>query len=234
MRFTRKGKHSGTPMPPPPLQTDTPLSKWCLSIYDTTLAKFEECLLNNNLSALIISGYPTQRQLYDAWENILAEYSEGLGNNEFILYRNMYREIEILKLNIEMVKICIAALRKNYSSKFCNELNRLLFVNCKFNVNDPKSYFAELDKCERRIGGLKMNLDLKLIEFVEVEKKVKNNDSGKKIDKNYFTSVLIIISRGLSLGYKLNKDIMLNEYLEYFRQCNEEGKKNQPKKYERY
>jgi hypothetical protein len=171
-----------------------------------------------------------------AWESILQEYSEILGNSEFRLYYSLFKQVELLKLNIEMIKICIAVLRKNYSKKFAGELNAMLYLTCKFNPRDLKTYFSELDKCERRIGGLKMNLDLKLIEFEEIKKKVEGGN-GKKIDKNYFSSMLITLSRVLSLGYKLNKDIMMNEYCEYYRQAAteaEEANKRKPKEIPRY
>jgi hypothetical protein len=191
--------------------------------------------LNNNLSALTISGFPTPKQLSDAWENIMQEYSDALGNAEFTMYAKMFKEVEVMRLNYQMIEILISALRKFYSPKFCKELNEMLYVNFKFDINNTDNYFADLDNCQRRMGGLKMNLELKIIEFEEIKKSFDKDGNKKKIDKNYFTSMLIVLSR--VNGYRITKDIFVNEYCEYYKQAaneTEQAKKNEPKTYVRH
>jgi hypothetical protein len=106
-------------------------------------------------------------------------------------------------------------LRKIYSDYFCDELRRLLRTDFKFNINDLPTYYDELDKCDRRAKGLKINLDLKQIEFDQVKNKLNEKDNTK-IDKNYFTSILITLSRFNK--YRLTKDIFINEYCEHVKQ----------------
>jgi hypothetical protein len=127
------------------------------------------------------------------------------------------REVELLKIDFESIQILIAALRKQYSEFFCKELNNLLHTNCTFNVLDEKSYNAELDKCERRSRALKIRLDLKTMEFDAIKNKL-GSKKGDKIDKNYFTSVLIVLSK--HNGYQITKEIFVNEYIEYIKQFN--------------
>lgn len=242
--FTRKGKRSASQMQPQPPLKDTTLSNmspdsnevnYSKSIYDLKLSSFENCLLNNNLSALTISGFPTIKQLSDSWQNILQEYSDALGNAEFNMYAKMFKEVEVMKLNYQMIEILISALRKIYSPKFCKELNEMLYVNFKFDINNTDSYFADLDNCQRRMGGLKMNLELKTIEFEEIKKSFDGDGNKKKIDKNYFTSMLIVLSR--VNRYRITKDIFVNEYCEYYKQAaneTEQMKKNESKTYVRH
>lgn len=215
MRSIGKAKASVSPMPLPPSQMDIPSSRWYQNIYNLPLNKFEECLINNNLSVLTIGGFPTPVELNTAWSNIMEEYTTAIGDTEFQMYVELYREVELLKIDYSSIGLLISALRKNYSKYFCDELNILLRTDCKFNVKDLTSYFAELDKCERRAGAKKIQLDLKLIEFEAVKKKV-TGGKEEKIDKNYFTSVLIILSKHNT--YRITKDIFVNEYCEYLKQ----------------
>ena len=211
-----------------------PLPKFYSTIYELPLKNFEDVLVNNNLSALVISGFPDPKLLNDAWNNVLIEYTEALGTSEYLMYVNIYREYELLKLNMEMMKLCICTLRKNYSTYFVDELKGLMRVSFDFNVEDTESYFSDLDKCEKRIGGFKLNADIKKIEFESVKKKFegdKEQGLNKKIDKNYFTSVLIILSK--HNGYKVTKDIFVNEYCEYLKQL-EEYNKQMDKSYKKY
>lgn len=59
-----------------------------------------------------------------------------------------------------------------------------------------------------------------------MEKKMEAKE-GAKIDKNYFTGVLIMLGR--HNNYKISKEITVNEYCEYIRQynlyCDEMSKK---------
>lgn len=211
-----------------------PLPKYYDNIYELPLKNFEEVLINNNLSSLIVSGFPMPEQLQVAWTNILTEYTEALGTSEYLMYVNIYREFELLKLNIELMKICIATLRKNYSVFFINELKALMRVSYQFNIDDTDSYFADLDKCEKRIGGFKLNVYIKEKEFDAIKKKFEGDEKNglnKKIDRNYFTSVLIVLSKHNS--YKVTKDIFVNEYCEYLRQLEQYNAQND-KSYKKY
>ena len=231
MRFIMKGKQSASQTPIQPPQTDTQLSSFYRNI-DLPLKNFETCLLDKNLSSLIISGFPKEVDLMFAWETIIQEYTEALGSSEFILYRNMFKQVEILKLDMAMLTMLVTGLRKNYSLKLCGELNAMLRTRFPFNIKDVKSYLSDLKKCEGRMGGLKINLDLKVLEFEAIKKNHEEKNAGKPIDNNYFTSMLVILSR--VNGFRLTKDISVREYCEYYRQCAQENEKSKKKEIPRY
>lgn len=191
---------------------------------------FERCLIDGNLSALIISGFPNPDDLAQAWGRILGQYTELLEDLEYKLYVQLYREVELLKLNYECVQELVTTLRSFYSPFLASELNLLLKTNCKFNAEDVKSYYAELDKCERRGKAFKLQLDYKMSEFEALKQKVKRKD-GEPIDKNYFTRVLVILSRFNQ--FMVSKDIMVNVYCEMLRQYNDfcESQKKPKKRY---
>ena len=217
MRFVKKATQSATPITTPQPSTEAVSSKWFRDIFELPLGKFEECLLNNNLSALVISGFPSPEELQSAWQTIIQEYSDSIGSVEHSIYLHLFKELELLKLDYESVKLLIGSLRKVYVPYFCDELNMLLRTNCNFNIQDVPSYYAQLDKCERRSKAMKIRLDLKVMEFEAVKNKM-SGEGGKEIDKNYFTGVLIIL--GKHNGYRITKDIFVNEYCEYLKQFN--------------
>ncbi len=198
-----------------PLQSNTTLCKWHYSIYTLSLSNFEDCLINQNFSSLIITGFPNELELHTAWEIIMQEYSEALGDTEYKTYLSVYKSYELLKINYQCVATCIKALRKNNSPFFCQELNKLLRINCNFNFNDILTYNEELNKCDRRAKSLLISIELKKIELENLQRKI-NTKENKDIDKNYFTSVLIYISK--HNGYRITKDITVSEYCEYLKQ----------------
>lgn len=224
MRFIRPETPAATPIMTPQSQKDTTLPNWFHDIHSCPLRNFEECLLNKNLSALIISGFPAPKELSKAWESIVSEYSDSLGSTEYNLFGHLFKEVKLLEIDYACVQTCIGTLRKIYSKYFCSELNMLLHTNFRFedyvdkdgNVFDVNSYYALIDKCERRSKAMKIRLDLKTMEFDAVKDKM--SGKGKEIDKNYFTSILIILSK--HNNYRITKEITVAEYCEYMKQFN--------------
>lgn len=217
LRFTKKKTSSHLPKSNPSAQKDIPLSKWYQNIHELPLSRFEDCLLDNNLSALVISGFPLPETLQKSWLFILQEYSDAIGNSEHMLYMNLMREVELLRIDLESLKVLISTLRVIYSKYFCEQLNEMVNANCKFDWNDQDTYQKEIDRCERRGKSYKIRYDLKKNEFDNLQKKMSAKE-GQKIDKNYFTGVLIMLSR--HNNYKITKEITVSEYCEYIKQYN--------------
>lgn len=140
-------------------QKDIPLSKWYQSIYELPLRQFEDCLINNNLSALVISGFPLPDVLQAAWVNILQEYADAIGNSEHRMYMNLMKELEMLRIDVECLKILTTTLRSMYSKYFCQQLNEMTGASCQFNWDDQKSYQRDIDRCERRGKSYKIRYD---------------------------------------------------------------------------
>jgi len=208
------------------------LSSIYQNITNLPLSKFIDCIVDGNLSALIITGFPDFKRLQSAWNNILQDYSEAIGTGEYRLYISLYKEISLLKIDYESIHTIVDALRSIqefivindydvnedvYSCQkvLCKELNKLLHTSCRFNNRDDISYHEELNKCIRRTGGLKIRLDLKLLAFAEIEKKAKD---GKKMDRAYFDSMLITISDHAK--YEIGENITVSKYCERIKRYN--------------
>ena len=198
------------------------------SIDNLPLNKFIDCLVDNNLSALTISGFPTEQQLTEAWAVIINQYTDIIGSHEYKMYVSMFKEVALLKLTLQQINIIIAKedkekgikpgiLRLGYDEFFAGEINRLLGTSCRFNWNDQKSYYAELDKCVNRSKAIKIQLDLKLLKFEAIEKK--NTQSAvTKIDRQYFVSILITLSDHAK--YPILDNIKMSEYCERIKRFN--------------
>ena len=200
-------------------------------ISELPLSRFIDCIVDNNLYALVITGTPDLTELQKAWANILTQYSEALGVAEFKLYISLYREISLLEIDYKTIHTNVDVLRsiqrwtlKNGTTpeieacriKLGKEVNSLLRTACKFNEKDDATYQEELNKCIRRTGGLKIRLDLKLLAFDEIKKK---NKSGVELTRPYFDSVLISISDHAK--YEITETITVSKYCERIKRYNQ-------------
>lgn len=199
------------------------------AIGNLPLNKFIDCDVDGNLSALIISGFPTPEQLKVAWDFILSEYTELVGTAEYRMYVELYREVNILRITLDQIAMAVGGevsgengekvkvigmLRLVYNESVANTLNELLNTKCRFNWADQKSYHAECDKCIRRSKSIKIKLDLKNLHFAAIEKKNKAR-KGEKMDRQYYVSILVTLSDFAK--YRIEETIKMSEYCERIR-----------------
>lgn len=185
---------------------------------------FVDCIVDDNLHSLVISGKPTDDELAEAWGNILSEYTDAIGNNEYKLYVGLYKEISILKLTYHQILNAVSVLKHTYSEYLCNELNRLLGQRCVFNWNDQPSYQEALNKCLRRSKSIKISIDLKVIQFEGIQKKHKD-ENRQEYTRAYFDTVLINLSDHakyeiqdtITVGKYCERVTRLNKYIENLR-----------------
>lgn len=192
-----------------------------LSIYQSIdklpLHRFVDCIVDNNLHSLVIEGKPTELQLQEAWNNILSEYTEAIGNHEYRIYISLYKEISLLKLSYNQIITSIEMLRVVYSEYLCQQLNNLLKTSCKFNYKDQNSYQEELSKCLRRSKSIKISIDLKVLQFDAIQKKHFGKEE-QKYTRGYFDSILINLSDHAK--YEIHESITVSKYCERIKRFN--------------
>lgn len=237
--FGKKVANTNLEIQHPPVTT--PSSSIYLSIHKLPLHKFIDCIVDNNIYALRIKGNPSEIELQQAWNNILQEYTETIGDNEYRLHLSLFRSISELQLTLDQIRSLAAEekrdpvtgditelgiLRKLYSRYLCNELNKLLKTSFRLNWADQASYQEELNKCMRRSKAIKISLDLKLLQFEAIEKKHEDK-KGHTYTRPYFISVLINLSNHAK--YQIPDTITVLEYCERMKQYNQyaETLKNQ-------
>lgn len=219
-QYIKRGTSSDTLPSMKQLETITQSFRCYQDISHLPLSLFIEITINNDLRFLTIEGQPTELQLAQAWQNILAQYSDAIGDQEFKLYTNLLKEVTILSVNLQLIHHLVDTLWKIYDERLAKELNQLLGTSFKFNPHDNESYQNELARCINRSKSLKIKLTLKMTQFEALEKKqVKNT----KPTYEYYDSILITLSDHAK--YQLYADDMtvfqycerinrLNKYLE--------------------
>jgi len=207
--------------------------KYHTTIDELPRTKFIDCDVDNNLASLIIDTVPNPEilqtiwpELNMAWANILSQYGERVGSNEYKMYVALYKEIYVLKITLDQINILAGRetkdqegnitqragiLRIYYVEESAKELNDLLKTTCRFNNLDPKSYHAELDKCINRSKAFKIRLDLKLLAFDAIEKKQKGKE-GEKSTRQYYDSIMVTLIDHAKVH--IPEDIKMGQYCE--------------------
>lgn len=186
--FTRKLVSGSIAMPSTLTETDTQLSKWYHNITDLPLNKYVECVVDRNLAALVISGYPTQEQLEAAWLEIAEQYADMMGDAEHRMYIKLYKELIILNIEYQQILSLIEVLTMVVYKPFEQKLNELLFTNFSFTTSREK----ELDTCYRLSKSTLLKIDMKKAHLDALKEKGENHD--KTPTKEYFQSILITLS----------------------------------------
>lgn len=197
--------------------TDTISSQFYRHIVDIPLNRFIDVTTTGLLYPLIISGKPSDAELHAAWDNIVDEYSQELGNGEQDLHVSLFKEIVKLQAAIEEIALCVGMLEKVYCGKLVSRINKILNTNFVFDVNNEEDYNRKLQSCLSRSKGFKIQLDLKLEQFEKIKSKIEN--PGQLPAKSYYQSILITI-RG-SEGYFIKADeITVYEFCEMIKRHN--------------
>jgi hypothetical protein len=186
--FTRKQANGSTATPSTPIETATQSNKWYQKISDLPLNKYIECVVDGNLSALVISGYPTQEQLEASWFEIVEQYAEAMGDAEHRMYIKLYKELVYLNIEHKQIISLIEVLTIVVYKPFEQKLNELLFTNFSFTANREK----ELDTCYRLSKSTLLKIDMKKAQLDGL--KEKGEDTDKTPTREYFQSILITLS----------------------------------------
>jgi hypothetical protein len=200
-----------------PEKKDTPSCAWYSSINKLPLTRFIDAIVDNNLSALIISGRPTDIELDLAWQDIQLEYSDALGDGEAKLQANLTRQISILQITLQQIEMLIEVLGEVYYEDFSVKLNGLLKTNFVFNPKEPETYSKNLKACFSRSRGIKIDLHIKQEQLKGISGK--QTDSNFKYTREYFQSMLITISDHAK--YQIMDNITVFEFCNRIKRFND-------------
>jgi hypothetical protein len=213
--FTKKQTNTETAMPSLPSTVDTRSSRLYRSIAQLPLNKFIDVVVDSNLYALVISGSPSVVDLEQAWAEVKGEYLDAVGDHESKLYWSLFREINILTITLNQIKLLVEMLEQVYYPPFAEKLNRLLHTAFAFDPNNEEEYIRLLKGCINRSKAYKIDLDLKTIHMQSIDEK---RQSGGSYSREYFQSVLITISDHAK--YPVSDTISVYEFCERMRRYN--------------
>ena len=224
---------------------ELPPLKLYQNIHKLPLEKYIDCICDNNLYALVISGTPTIEELQATWEEIKQQVSEIGGSDTHSLLRSLYKEVNALRVQYSYIINTIEALRlvqdhiinKSYDvhqsifvkqKELCNELNTQLKSSFKFNIWDEVAYYRDLSGCVTRSGSIKIKLDLRTMAYEQVRIKAQEGGKETKITRSYFDKVLINISQYAK--YELTESITVSKFYERIKRYTEHCKNLSSKK----
>lgn len=215
-RWSFGRKERSTVMAPTSPKEPQPLSTYHSSIDTLPLCRFIDCIVDNNLAALVITGEPNYNELRRAWSNILGEYSDAVGNAEYRVYVSVFKEVTELELKLSAITSAIDILRQGiYSRYLCDALNKDLRASFRFNYKDPASFQAEVEKAYRRSKAIKVQLDLKEMHLRSLEAK---HTDGKRPDRRYYDAILVSLSDFAK--YEITESITVSKFCERLKRYN--------------
>ncbi len=222
LQFSEPQRDFASPSP-----SQVPLSKYYSSIHQLPLNRFIDCMVDDNLHALVISGDPNMSLVAEAWNDIREQYSLCIGNSQVSNYVKRLNEINQLKANIDMIYELIQVLRHRYVKRFADRLNDLLFTEFVFDISNLTEYDKLLNGCYNRTAGLKMRLDMLIINFKAIQEA--NQVNYKKPTREYFLSMLVTLSDFAQ--FMIPDTITVFEFCERIKRANEKNEiiKNQIK-----
>lgn len=166
-------------------------------------------MVDKNLYALVISGSPSIEELQAAWADIRMEAADKGADLEYKIYLSLFKEINVLKSNIDQIRELIAILKDTYTEQFAKKLNKLLITNFDFSPPFTPEYDKLLSRCYNMTGALRLRLDMQISNFKAIEEKFKDN---KEPTRDYYLSLLITLSD--NAGYSLGENMTVFEFYE--------------------
>lgn len=180
------------------------------SIVDLPLYLFMDAICDEKLHSIVISGYPTPDELERAWEELLHQHNEKMGDAESRLMFSLFKQILQRDCELKMIDIALAILVDSYVPRLVEELNGIFHVSFSLDFSNRQDYDQKLQVFRNLKGSVKMTRDLKQLQYDSIKKK--KESSNKKPDREYFQTMLLNISDFAK--YEVNDHVSVFTYCE--------------------
>jgi hypothetical protein len=204
----------------------------------TTIAKlpletFVDCLVDEDFSGLVIEGVPTQEEIASAWEDILIQYADAIGDYGYRSY--LKAEMAYRAAEIKYNKACTYIEMLNYYyinekvviPKWIAELNKLISQPFVFDKEDLPAYEKYLSGANSRNKSNLFMMEMKREQYLAILK-VQQTEKNEKPDRDYFEKVLINLSDFKKREILINNIsthrfcVLVNQYSQYMRHAQTE------------
>lgn len=191
------------------------------------LSHFWEIMLTGNLRWLIISGQPSEQQLLDAWEAIVAEHSELVKTDKSNNLFDLYHKISNTEWQLALVDKCLNALKQQYDADIAAILNDRGFGIVEPS-DDREVYLRSLYAIETDAKTLIILLNQYKSQYKSMHPE--STDELTEVNRVRYEKELAILSK--FQGYRIKKEeitvleycAIINTYLEYIKLQKKEGK----------
>jgi len=189
--FTKKDLITNT-SEPTSLSPKTTLSETLYhTISDLPLDRFVTCVCDGDLSALIITGAPTEIELQAAWETIYEQYIDALKDKDQMYILKLTKQINALEFDIKLIQLCIKRLSVEHSPEVLSQLKKVISVPGKFNPEDAEQYAKDLSVAITRSKSLILDIENKKGELSRITPK----NASEKMDRGSFDGLIVKISK---------------------------------------
>lgn len=189
-------------------------SKLYDSLTDIPLYKLINVFCDNNLLELIISGSHSQIELQSAWMKIYEEFLDGMKDASGLYKVRLLSKISKLEFIYDSIQLCIKRLSLAPSKDAIDFISIHIRVNGKFNPEDQKNYFNDLQSVRNGAQMIFGELEERRREYEMIEG---SNENGEKIKvtKKHFDSMLVQLSAHFKFHVD-KKQITGGEFVEMY------------------
>jgi hypothetical protein len=176
-------------------------------IEELRLDQFIDCICDQKLQVLILSGEPSAADLLECWSNLYAQYLDILDDSETLYIIQLQKEVGLLQHKILLAEAIIKVLRFMHVEQLVQDLKELGFpiVNLK---QGHSGYEHALKRIEGRLAPLRLKLQGKEEELTEY---YRDKQEGA-ISRQFFIRQLSRLSK--YQGYPIRpRDTMVPEYV---------------------
>lgn len=197
-----------------PLSTPPALASSPLIIYrhisEIPLYLFEDAICDDKIHSIVVSGHPTEQELADAWNDLLIQYNERLGDSESRLFFSLHKQILQKEITLQQVDLAIVMLKEAYVPELLEFLNGVFFTRATIDAEDCEDRDRKLNMFKNQKASIRMAIDMKRIQYEAIKKK--KGSAGQKPDHAYFQTNLLNLSDFAK--YEVTNRISVFQYTE--------------------
>jgi hypothetical protein len=184
------------------------------TIEKTPLDRFITCIVDQDLTALIIEGEADEATLAIAWSFLFLDYLDASKEVKARYEFELVRDLSILRARVAIVDTILALFQTVFVEEAVKELNRLeIFVS--LDPSNPESYREGLEEIRTRGAEFVIDANLKQIELEELEK-AKKDEPAQKIDRQYFVNILGRIATFRRVAVIRTSELVVAEFIAAF------------------
>jgi len=163
------------------------------------LSLFIRCLVDEDLTALVIEGDADMQTLTNAWQAINQEWMDLCGNKQNNYLLVLALEIERMSFSQEVTVCAVDALRMCRFDDLVKVLHEQGY-RFPFNPSNPEEYHNDLNRVLARSKRHLVDIQDKKQQY----ERLKGGGTGKKVDHQYFNQMLVILSK--FIGYHIDEE----------------------------
>lgn len=201
----KAGSSSGLTNPPA-----SPSGSW-YSTLDLPLDRFFRCLVDSDLFALVISGRPSNNDLYNAWEVIYEQFLDATKDKDGLYKVRLLNRINLFDFRYRLIQLCLEFLRKAHSPSVETTLRNQVRLDGVLDPADKIGYLRILQTAQNRSQHILIELETLQAECAIL----KGKGEGQAVTHDHCRNLTAQVS--YFMKFRINpKDITTGEFASYY------------------